>query len=597
MAEPSIDTIAGADDEDQARREIELLVDSERTNLKNTNSSFSPLKKGTAFPLILNGSLALVMVVLVLVLWGFFASAQEGYTLHSSDRLAVGEDIVSALLAEAQSSLDQKNKEIAAIEAELESIESQLLALDLEEVIERKRLLDRKSELEQNLYLAIAERDQIKNQITVQTRNLEQVRTGVAASETPSELQALGEQNQLSQIYDNRVDLGLRQIGAQVGLSNWEEALGNLENIRTFIQDFVQNPKGEFLRSRADSDLGVVATLEATVLAAQNGWEPSEEKEVVLEYPGDPEEVARLVARVNQQNAQIANLETINAVATERLNRILESFSSVAFGEVSDSEVPGVGVSSIESSFDSLPRRIEQLQTVIIASQESQARLATEVGKLQTLQESYDTESTRIRSLSNGSDREEIRSGFNELLDVFDSSPGAADVFPDLTIILRTVVENLIEIEVNRVRAEAEDEILAAVLASSAKIADEQIRLLATSGSANQDSMELLDNLIREIDGVAKETIAGRDNRDVSRALGTVISVSAPNITVRRASIFETGRVRRVFISRILANGDRIPIADAEIIATTGDDLVLRVSSTIAPTIYPEKNDLVFVEF
>jgi hypothetical protein len=161
---------------------------------------------------------------------------------------------------------------------------------------------------------------------------------------------------------------------------------------------------------------------------------------------------------------------------------------------------------------------------------------------------------------------------------------------------MRTLVENLIEIEVSRVRAEAEDRILAAVLASSTRIADEQLRLLSQSTTRDQDTIQLLDNLIREIDDVANLAVQSRDNRNTARALGTVISVSRPNLTIRRAALFELSRVRRVFISRILPNGDRIPIADAEIIAITGDDLILRVLDTIAPTIYPERNDLVFVE-
>jgi hypothetical protein len=151
-------------------------------------------------------------------------------------------------------------------------------------------------------------------------------------------------------------------------------------------------------------------------------------------------------------------------------------------------------------------------------------------------------------------------------------------------------------VETARVKAMAQDELLAFMTTTQGKIADEQVRLLARASNAKEDTTALMTSLIKEIDNVTNSTLKDRNGKVVPKALGSVISVASPNVTVRKVSRFETFKVKRVYISRILATGDRIPIADAEIVATSGEDIILRVTSTIAPTIYPERNDLVFVE-
>ena len=622
MSEPALDRLSSLEDEEEAKKEIELIIGKGRDQLKQDAKTFEPKKSGIFLPILLNISLLLIAALVLFGAWLLFQAAQEGYTLQSTAREFQGTDIISALLAEAESALEQKIREIQAIESELQEIERQLEALGMTDLVERQRLLDRRVELEQRLDQATAERSTLENQISVQTRNLEQARTGAPVSAQSNELQALQEQQQFRIIYDSRIDQGFRNLSAIIGTAQWELALTIIEDIKAFISTFTSEPSGVFLQNRGALDLQSLETIEIAVLAAQDNWEPIEEIEEEA-LSGDPEEAARLLARINQQNSQITrleellsnqmgssreldqqisdltrelnNLQEINRVSNERLNAILNSFNTQAFGEVTGGGTVNVGAPDLQ--FDTLPRRIEQLQTVIIENQQSQQALTAEIQKLENLQQSFATQSSIIRQASQEATRESLRSGLNQMLEIFAGTPNQNQtIFPDFDILMRTLVENLIEIEVSRVRAEAEDRILAAVLASSTRIADEQLRLLAQSSTRDQDTVQLLDNLIREIDDVANTAVQGRDNRNTARAVGPVISVARPNLTVRRASLFELARVRRVYISRILPNGDRIPIADAEIIATTGDDLILRVIDTIAPTIYPERNDLVFVE-
>lgn len=199
------------------------------------------------------------------------------------------------------------------------------------------------------------------------------------------------------------------------------------------------------------------------------------------------------------------------------------------------------------------------------------------------------------RGIANGS-RTALYEVFVALLAPFEADR-TGEFFPDISILMRTAVESLIAQEAQRAAALAEEQLLTEMMVTSERIAEEQVRLLAR-GSSITDSMELLDSLIREIDTIAQ---TARDERQDSRAprpMGTVVEARRDGvITVRRALEFPVRSVRRLYFSRVLPNGDRVPIGEGEIVASAGENMVLRVVSTIAPTIFPEVNDVVYVEF
>lgn len=373
----------------------------------------------------------------------------------------------------------------------------------------------------------------------------------------------------------------------------------------------------------------------------QTGVATNEDPEIILRSLTDelserrtalPPAFTRLVERldtaVSSVEVQREQLQDLTSMAAEQLARLQRSVGASpddAAGQPQSVEEVASGMSGIASQIEALRGQIEQSrlrQEEILASlaateaelaaereqsaqaSASAAQLARDRAALEALQTQLDQWRTdyegRLTSVRRGvqsDEREVVLGAYNELLGSFEA-PIADDVLPDMEAMIRSTVEVLVALERARAQAEAEDRLLAEMLSTTERIAEEQVRLLATASSANDDTMELLDSLISEIDQVATEARADRESIDFARVLGTITEARGDGtMVVRQVADLETFAVRRVYVSRQLPNGDRFPIADAEIIATAGDSVVIRITSTIAPTIRPSRNDLVYVEY
>lgn len=311
---------------------------------------------------------------------------------------------------------------------------------------------------------------------------------------------------------------------------------------------------------------------------------------------------------------QATELEALRSAptGTAQMDAALGSFNRL-LGTYAPEETGSLTVENFSQKVDALQKKLSQGQDSQALLQQQAALLAQTQAKAKDLQAERDKLAQQVAAyLAAGKeyqvktepyakaamnlDREALHGSFQAVTALFKDNPTLAAQFPDYSVFLSTLVENLIDVEVARTKAMAEDQLLNAMAATSDKIADERVRMAALSNNANQDATAVFTSLIKEIDTVTANTLKDRTGKVLPRALGSVLSVSRPNVTVRKVAKFEVFQVKRVFLSRILPSGDRIPIAEAEIVATSGDDLLLRITSTIAPTIYPERNDLVFVE-
>lgn len=600
MPDHSTSTIASQADETRVQDEIAALVGSERAKLRNQSASFAPRSSGRRFPLLLNAGAVVLLGLVALGFWLSFTAARDSYILKAASQASLGTDIISALLAEAQDALDRKNQEIAVIEQELADIETRLAALGMEQLAERQPLIDRRTVLQGDLAVKLRERDSLLAQVKYQSNSLAQARSAGGDSSNP--LQELADREQLRRLFEESFRQGSQQINSLVSSQNWEGALAQLQQLKTMSQSDSGSPS-EADRLAAQSRATLIASMEAMVLAARDGNpKPVAPPADSSAAPGLQDYQARIAGQeqeIRELKAAGAALQKANQEATERLEALNRRLAELSAVRVANVQPAGSG---------------SQLEAAVAAWEHSAASLNPELAKgvtpenlpqrlSQTL-EGYATAAAdyrqTIQTISRtamSENREVLRGNLKSLLGVLKDNPATAALLPDMAVHLNALLENLIQVEVARVKAQAEDELLAVMLSASGKLADEQVRMLASANNSRTDSAVVLNSLIKEIDKVAETTLKERTGKSLPRALGTVISVAKPNVTVRKAALFETFRVKRVYLSRILPNGDRIPIADADITASTGDDVILKITSTIAPTIYPEKNDLVFVEF
>jgi len=314
---------------------------------------------------------------------------------------------------------------------------------------------------------------------------------------------------------------------------------------------------------------------------------------------------------VKKQANELEALRSAPA-GTAQMTSALGSFNRL-LGVYAPEETSSLTADNFSQKVDALQKKLSQGQDSQGIIQQQAALLAATQAKTRDLQAERDKLAQQVADyLAAGKeyqvrtqpyakaalnlDREALHTSFQAVTALFKDNPTLAAQFPDYSVFLSTLVENLISVEVARTKALAEDQLLNAMAATSSKIADERVRMAALSNNSQQDATVVFTSLIKEIDMVTANTLKDRSGKVLPRALGSVVSVSRPNVTVRKVAKFEMFQVKRVFLSRILPSGDRIPIAEAQIIATSGEDLLLKITSTIAPTIYPERNDLVFVE-
>lgn len=665
-------------DEQQALDEISALLAKEREALRQGSTAFTPQSRGRALPLWLNLGTLVALLVIGTALWFWYAAAQESYVLKSASAGPPGADIISALLAEAKDTLAAKDKEIASIQEQLADVDRQLARLGLGDIIERKKLTDRKVALQGSLAEAIQQRDALTRRVAYQTKNLEAAQGGKAPPLDP--LADLKAQQELRKVFEQNQRASWKALSSAVDQRQWTVALAELNHSQVLASTFLEKASeedrpGVQAQKALMTSVGILinAIKDGTPLAA--GDESQKLAELISRQN---EQITTLTAEATQAQKQVATLQKVGQESALQLDTVLKSLNSSVgatssakpvtaetlpvrlqelqqvAAKVQDFQVlvkkqadelavlraapaGGAQMDAALGSFNrllgvyapeetgtvtaaNLPQKIEALQKRLSQGQDSQGiiqqqaalltstqakakdletqrdQLAKQVADYLAAGKEYQTRTQTYAKAAVNLDREALHQSLQAVITLFKENPTLAAQFPDYSVYLSTLVENLINVEVARTKAIAEDQLLNAMASTSEKIADERVRLAAMANNSNQDATVVFTSLIKEIDTVTANTLKERNGKVLPRALGSVLSVSRPNVTVRKVARFEIFQVKRVFLSRILPSGDRIPIADAEIVATSGDDLLLKITSTIAPTIYPERNDLVFVE-
>lgn len=252
----------------------------------------------------------------------------------------------------------------------------------------------------------------------------------------------------------------------------------------------------------------------------------------------------------------------------------------------------------IENENAALRAEVAELTSSLRDTEEVLAETTAFVDRVRFLSRQYRQRTSGIRGDVPTGDREPVQTAMDQLISSVDTETGR-ELFPDLSVTLRTLVSALVDLESERAAAEAEAQVLLEVQSATERVTEEQMRLLAFSENTDQDTMELLDTLVNEIDTLAVTRRRERQDTDYAQALGVIVSADPGDGTmvVQRATTVDFDRVSRVFVNRVLPNGDRIPIADVRVVATSGGNTIIETVSTIAPTISPEVNDIVYVEF
>jgi hypothetical protein len=316
---------------------------------------------------------------------------------------------------------------------------------------------------------------------------------------------------------------------------------------------------------------------------------------------------------------QKADLDALTALSQQQLELLRES---VAGTDVS----PGTEIEDDATTVESIAREIETLQGRVAASRARQAQMETEIATLaavitdleeeaaglregqsdfasfrervMALSRRYRQRTSGIRSDVPTENRQLVRAALNQVIESIEGET-AEELFPEQAVLLRTLTDALATLESARAAAAAEERLLAEVQRATERVTEEQVRLLEFSANADRDTATLLTSLVEEIDSLAATRREELQAENVAQALGVIVRADTADGTllVQRVAALETRRARRVFVNRELPNGDRIPIADVELVAVSGENTIVRVISTIAPTITPQVNHVVYVEF
>ena len=105
---------------------------------------------------------------------------------------------------------------------------------------------------------------------------------------------------------------------------------------------------------------------------------------------------------------------------------------------------------------------------------------------------------------------------------VFASLEGevAEQLFPDLETTVRALAETLVQLESERAAAEAEAQVLAEIQLATERVTEEQVRMLEFSDNTDQDTLQLLDSLVTEIDTLAQTRRAAREETNYAPSVG-----------------------------------------------------------------------------
>jgi len=623
-------TLNHLEDEKNIIDEINSLVDRERKQISQSEITYNPRSSGQTFPFILNIAILIITVLSAVAMTAAFNSMQNQYVLKEVTETVKGSDIISALRDEAKNVLALKEKEIELYRSELNSIDGQLTALGIDDVIERNELQVKKENIQKNLEQALKEKDALLKQVQYQTESLKNISTDT--ENTPkNSLQDLMDKQQLTNIYYANIKGAAETISLYVNASAWSHAKSEISKIRNFISDFISVQPNLINIKDIKTQSYMLNDLSLLINAAEEGWPEIEEETIdespyLLEIERLKTENSDMEDRIYNLNDEIGNNEGQWEAIANDLDRLISGKPKNLY--IKNSAIPEnlqIRLARLEESLDSgksLLKEREVLRKELQSENDSRleleaALLAENVNK-QDLRNALEKSSSEFSDMNLtlaelnenrnkwgnfSSDLNKTITGmkneeqsFDTIMSFFEESPAVNENFPDLPIILKTSIANLVQTEITRARKEAEDKMLARLIAQTDKVEAEQAVYLTATDNKDDDSMALLDSLIKELDKMKAETLENRENAAVTQAMGAIISVNKPHVTVRKASRPDLFNIKRIFISRMLESGDRVPIADAKIKAMSSNNLLLEITDTIVPEIFPEINDIVYIE-
>jgi chromosome segregation ATPase len=198
--DPDLSSIRSADisfeEQIEIIGEINEVLEKNRIEIKPDTFLFTPKKRGSLIPLLINGGALVILAVGAFLLLAFFNREERSLIRESATVLTAEGKLIEALREESEQQLSEKDQQISEIQASLEDLRNQAETAkqETEEKI-REREDQLRSELEAQLEV---ERQKLQGEglttaaIEDQIRNLEQQLT----SENESRLAAFRSQSQ-----------------------------------------------------------------------------------------------------------------------------------------------------------------------------------------------------------------------------------------------------------------------------------------------------------------------------------------------------------------------------------------------------------------
>ncbi|MBN2553682.1 MAG: hypothetical protein JXB06_12975 [Spirochaetales bacterium] len=237
-SDPDLSAIRSADitfeEQVEIIGEINEVMEKNRLEITPETFAFTPKKKGSLIPMLINGGALLVLALGAFSLLAFFNREERSLIRESSTVLSAEGKLIAALRRESEQQLNQKDRQIADIQIRLEELrrDAETAKLDTE-----ARIRDREEELRTELEAQLeSERQKLQGEglssaaIADQLRGLEQrltienenrlaafrSRSEAELAEKEEQLAALEEQYRRSQLERNALQQQYSQREAEL---------------------------------------------------------------------------------------------------------------------------------------------------------------------------------------------------------------------------------------------------------------------------------------------------------------------------------------------------------------------------------------------
>ncbi len=273
--DPDLSSIRSADisfdEQIEIIGQINEVLDKNRIEIKDETFSFTPKKRGTLIPLLINGGALLVLLASTLLLLAFFNREQRIMTTESAEVLTAEAKIIAALKEETQEQLNEKDRQIAEVQKRLNELREQAQMLQLESEAEIARR-------EEELRVALTEE--------LEAEKLKLQNAGLSRAAIENQLRSLEQKLEA----ENQSQLAAFRKQSEAALAEKEDELAALaEQYNESLRQF-QEEKESLRQQLSSREAELQAQLERQTAQAE-----SEQAEIA-------DELARLEALRRQEH-------------------------------------------------------------------------------------------------------------------------------------------------------------------------------------------------------------------------------------------------------------------------------------------------------